>query len=59
MGMPTIKPMMVRHARPPKITSNKPIVFLRNLIERANTTKMTAKSKTIHSPKLSIAKIIH
>jgi hypothetical protein len=58
IGIPIIKPIIVKHARPPKITSSKPIVFLRNLTDRANTIRMTAMSKINHSPKLFIAKTI-
>ena len=49
MGTPMIKPKKVRHAIAPKITSNRPMVFLSGL---------KVKAATANSPSKISAKII-
>ena len=57
IGMPMIRPIIVRQARPPKITSSKPIVFRRALTDSAATMRTTARIKISHCQKSFISKL--
>ena len=59
IGMPMIRPIIVRQAMPPKITSSRPIVFRRALTESAATISTTAMIKINHCQKSFISELLH